>query len=737
MSKKRPPSKYELYYDDSSSEEEEKQVFEDYSAGKLEFGINKTKENLRSHCKHFYNKNDNAFNQNLDLSFIIHEIAINLIKSPKIGESFFPLKKDLLKENIVLPEGLLKEICKKSITDTLKPQKVKKEKIESFINDLVYDKRAFVKSVESGNLSYFYPFTNPLSLKIETVRYPTSSSLKSKIISLCQQPDLKDCNQLTKKIKNKNQARVINYDKVYLSVPQTSVEQFLKDKLINLRKTTTLGDFIKEIQDSPELKNALDSKQEEFRKALYTQIQENLKEASTNVMRATLPKHFDYEIRKDDFTKLSNELIALGRLMTTSFKRAYKNADRQDSLLGSTESSFFRKVTLGQVALLESQLLYKATGSRSDYVDIETQGKGGAYKNIASTIMNIKSKLQIGDKLIAQWILDTLKSKQDIFSKYYNPKQESELKEFISTLTYLLFGTEAVRNPASLIIHQMMLELIISSNKDWTFLKVFTTDDGETSGGKMPMSQERIKNPDVGAVDVSRFMHKVFQTTMKYSYDKAPINPVFSRNNLAYKFLQKMINLEATVIKDWMYLKKVNIEDNDKTKLYEELLEACEMWYGIVPMRQLIVDNINDFDFSDEDLDSISEFSVKDLYILRDMLQNKSSEVNFLLEHSVSLDRIKKIYAKDAENDTNLLNEVINQEAWSIIENNITYDADEVVKCIKKHGTTHIKNKYTEYTKRHNNKGNFGDHLSSTTSENSESEDTEASGNNSFCDDSV
>lgn len=384
-------SKYEWYYDDSSSEEEEKQVCRNYSTNTLDFGMKKTKENLKDKCKRFYRMSNNDFNNDLELSFIIHEAAVNLIKSPKIGESFFPLKSRWLRKNKVLSEGDLKEICKESITETLDLQgiqEVKQQKIENFTNNLVFNKRALVKAIESGDLSYFYPFTNPLGLETEKC-YTSSAKLKTTITNLCQKPKLNDNNQLTRK--SGEIYRVTNYDSVYLSVPQTNLEKFLKDKLLNLKTAISLKDFITQIQKDKELSNALDSKQDEFRKTLYSKIQikSNLAASSANVIRATLPKHFDYKIGEDNFiTNPSHELIILGRLMTTSLKRACKNAEGKDSLLGSTESAFFRKVILGQIPIVEKQSLYK-TGARSDYVDIEVRGKGSDYQNIAATIEHV------------------------------------------------------------------------------------------------------------------------------------------------------------------------------------------------------------------------------------------------------------------------------------------------------------------------------------------------------------
>lgn len=693
----RRKSKFELYYDDSSSEEEEREVFESYNNEALDWGVEKTKENLMRECKHFYRKDkDNvAFNQNLKLSFIIHEAAVNLIKSPKIGEIFFPLKSRFLENNNVLSKSQLKNICIQSINKTLENHKktATAKDINDFADHLVSNERNLLKAINSGDLTYFYSYKNPLHLKVKTKTTITREKLKNEILKLCQQPALPEDHQLTRKVTS--EAQVINYNKVYLSEPNTELCKFLKYKLLNLKVQTTLKSFIDQTMKSSDLKNAIDTTQQKFRANLASEVKENLRKENKNeVTRATLPKYFDYEIKKDWYGTPSDKLIAVGRLMTTSLKRTYKNEEGKESLLDSSQSSFFRKISLTKVDLMETQLLYKTTGARTDYVDIETQGKGGAYKNIALTIESIKNKLKIKDSEIAQWVQKTLKGQTNIFPKDYTSKQKLELQEFIPALTYLLFGTEAVRNPASLIIHQMMLELIISDQEGkWTFSNAFISENGKVSGGKMPMSQKRIDKPDIGAVDVARFMHnKIFQTTMKYSYDKSPIEPSFSNKTKAYDFLIKMINLEAEIITDWLSLKRKNI--NDSFELYKVLLKGCEQWYEIVPMRQLIVDtNTIEFDYSEEDIEYIFSLPVKKLITLREIIDQHDNEVECLLKYGASIRKIIAIY----ENDPKLLKDAANREALNIIRDQEWLQNDELIECILKYGATTINENYQEY----------------------------------------
>lgn len=181
---------------------------------------------------------------------------------------------------------------------------------------------------------------------------------------------------------------------------------------------------------------------------------------------------------------------------------------------------------------------------------------------------------------------------------------------------------------------------IISSNK---FYK-------HVSGGLMPMSQKRIEQPDIGAVDVARLMHKMFETSMKYTYDKANIDASFAKDMQAYKLFKKIINFEANIIKKW-----VGTETSEQ-KILEKLIMKCEEWYGVAPMMQIIIDEIpyNPF-YSD-----IDDLTTKELIIFKNVFEEDNQAQNKLqrLKNSgANLDLILKIYQDNIEKYNDLSSE--------------------------------------------------------------------------------
>lgn len=465
--------KFDLYYDDSSSEEDEEREFNNYSNRKLKSGKQQTHENLKKNLGYKYKSDDVNFKKNIDLSFIVHELAINLIKSPIIGKKYFTLKKKFLSDNQVPTDIQMKEAVKKAVQSIL-TMEVTENKINEYVNYLVKDSRKLLKSLNSDDLSYLYPYKNPLGLPIKKQKI-TENKLLLELQNIYKDKDLQITHKITHKVPKKVIYQAKNYNDLFSYKPTTSMTKFLKFKLLEQNSKMTVQEFISTIIDSNEIQSAIDTNHDKFRSELLRSINQSLQEENKkHTNRATLEKHFSYETDSIDDYDSAHQLIALGRLMTTSIKRSYKNAQEQQSLLDNTQKSFFRKISLSNVELMETQLLYTNSGSRTDYVEIETQGNSGAYKNIAMTIENIKQKLNITDKQIAQWIRKTFKGEAEIYASLESIKagQKEELGEFITALTYLLFSTEAVRNPASLIIHQMMLDLI-TQNK-LTFLSAFT-----------------------------------------------------------------------------------------------------------------------------------------------------------------------------------------------------------------------------------------------------------------------
>lgn len=95
--------KYQFYYDDSSSEDEESSGFDSYNYYQIENGVSDAYHSISEYTAE---SNTKALSErDIELSFITHEIGIRVIKSPEVGEKYFPLKHKYLGSNII-PEKI-------------------------------------------------------------------------------------------------------------------------------------------------------------------------------------------------------------------------------------------------------------------------------------------------------------------------------------------------------------------------------------------------------------------------------------------------------------------------------------------------------------------------------------------------------------------------------------------------------------------------------------------------------
>ena len=127
-----------------------------------------------------------------------------------------------------------------------------------------------------------------------------------------------------------------------------------------------------------------------------------------------------------------------------------------------------------------------------------------------------------------------------------NEKRNNTLKlhsydTFIADLAFLLFVCEVRRNPMSLIIHQMMLDLIIKYQYKWKNFFIDLDSDKLKSHLFLPMALE-------GAVDCSRQWQHDHADKMPYPYHYDQLKEGLNTNNYI-KFQENHIN----IIKTWYH----------------------------------------------------------------------------------------------------------------------------------------------------------------------------------------
>lgn len=304
------------------------------------------------------------------------------------------------------------------------------------------------------------------------------------------------------------------------------------------------------------------TKESEHYHELFLDLQKSVKENNSFIaVRKTLLGNCTLE---PEYKIL--DWLAYIRLINCSTKRDYKNT--KDSTTKGYKVTEEKETHLGIKLSIPSvnhevdihYTMYNTTGSKKSLVK-----NIGAYTNIEKTLGNIKSKFDISDAQISALISDILNNTITRNSTYINisytdPIKLKVLVEYITNLTSLLFLEEAHRNPASLIVHAMILELVKYNNLTW-----------EDALKSLPMSPS-------GATAVGIWMNQNYNNSVKYNYD-CKIGKKTKHNDII-----EQINMEAKVFKDWLDWKQkteTNITTASKYSTLELLINACKGWYNV------------------------------------------------------------------------------------------------------------------------------------------------------------
>ncbi len=241
-------------------------------------------------------------------------------------------------------------------------------------------------------------------------------------------------------------------------------------------------DYLLEIKKVLPLNNAFVFKKyirELFLAKFFVVLQEKMKNISEEY-RPFLDEWHTFE------AKNSIEFLANLRLSNRSQIRKirnYINVPLQKDLALSTRNAGFSTIQtkdtwhsrweFGKSNRIQYQqkLILSDEPGRLDWVD-----NNGSYQNIYLNLEIYKNRSSgiITDSQIAIWVREILKCEnlplnegKLMQSTKLSAGDLNSLKRELAGLTFLLFGCEVMRNPASLILHNMMLDLIIDEKLTW------------------------------------------------------------------------------------------------------------------------------------------------------------------------------------------------------------------------------------------------------------------------------
>jgi hypothetical protein len=245
------------------------------------------------------------------------------------------------------------------------------------------------------------------------------------------------------------------------------------------------------------------------------------------------------------------------RLSNRSQTREIKNYRSLSSLEAKTfypKESMYRVWSLFSSKALERLGVFSGNqkGSRKDMVD-----SAGSYQEISNVLKGYKDYFNtlipnfIEDSLIATWIKEIIRGENRLtkideeFAKMmYEQSKIDKLKEKLVGIAYLLFGCEVARNPASIPIHYMMLELIINNRLNFEDALTATSNNNLSNGGRMPMSAK-------GAIAAGRRLNNKFAQYLPCTYSY----PGNEKDSEVGILDPEMISREVNILYGWLSLK--------------------------------------------------------------------------------------------------------------------------------------------------------------------------------------
>ena len=223
--------------------------------------------------------------------------------------------------------------------------------------------------------------------------------------------------------------------------------------------------------------------------------------------------------------------------------------------------------------------------------------KRGKRKTVESEDVPTEKRLEaekiiLTDKYIVGAVRDNLAGKKVFLPNSDDGKQPSLalIRQFrqniVSVITHAFFVVEAERNPSSVVVHQMALDLAAAHNNLEEFLGG-VADNPHTK--KAPMMR-------VGAVAVARKKNDILSRYMPWHVEYIGDDESSSKTSELEFGIIELVTKEALIFDEWLRLRLISPEF-----MNEALLMACDEWYGI--------DDI--FSFKSGDKNKIADFLEK------------------------------------------------------------------------------------------------------------------------------
>ncbi len=307
----------------------------------------------------------------------------------------------------------------------------------------------------------------------------------------------------------------------------------------------------------------------------------NLEPSMRNIStRLTLPTAFT-----TDSIHNSEELFAHLRLFSRSHRRHIRNQRDLNSepIISSSDVSYriVQFAAAGNSEVKETQTV-SYNKSAKEFTRGATVDELGSYKEISdkiaesiSALKKAYTGLESNDAIFAKWIRSCLKGEKIQIGDVVLSEHQQQMEKMIANITYLLFGTEVIRNPNSIIIHQMMLDLIEGGKM--SFKDVFSTSSGNNKWGAMPMSAS-------GAIAAARRLNSEYsEKEFGYRYEYEGTDKAGSDKKKCTITLDQLKSQEFALLTEWLQMK---LKSDQKEFSSEQFLSTMKLamheWYSSV-----------------------------------------------------------------------------------------------------------------------------------------------------------
>ncbi len=378
------------------------------------------------------------------------------------------------------------------------------------------------------------------------------------------------------------------------------------------------------------LQKSLKDIQEQFLNYFLREFIQKLKESKTSIdlkiIRGQLkPQHeFSSNSVEEFFANIRlSYRDQLRRTLTTKdhAKNPYavkkgKKTQRAWSLGGSNQALENQEVTKNAA---RNDLVINLSNYELIYKDLN------AYMTTINDFLKESEMDSVEDADFARWIKEILrhddtadfKNEEGVSLNLVNPLKD-DLKSFLTDLAYLMVGCEGQRNPASLVVVPMALDLIEAGKLSWknAFNKEKTVAKGQVGkhkrhikygGGEIPMTMGKYQNkkekeknqkkktlnpsnkeakeekpPKIPSevVSCARTLqnHVGLFAIKKWNYPGKTLN---EKNNSYQGRISELVRRHNTIVENWMKYLKVMDPEKGSDEQFNTMENYVTSFYGI------------------------------------------------------------------------------------------------------------------------------------------------------------